>query len=571
MTKPPAALALLLGLAACDEEHVVFNDASLGELPDDVARTAPGAPCGTNEQGEPVGGCSAGQRCVSPAEGFPNGYCAPDCRTMPCPEGSVCYPASATRHFCLRRCARDAECRAAEGYACRAWGPGANPGCLPTDQPLGRRDGGACFSDDDAGVAPPLAPLPTGAFSGEVLSVTRERARTFAEAEATIALDPVTRGATAAFMGLDDRGFWRGGLARVAADGASATLQALDDFDFPDVLQPVIAYDRAGRLHLAYVATNPDIPGNALRHTAGAEVTLPRARSVVPPLVCGLACEAPALAVGPDVGGARDAVYVAAVAGQRDGSRSVVFARAPAEGGDFEASQVLAARDDSVQPRRDPSLAALTAGPEAGLVLGAWVALNAGSPLAALGDRVNRVRLRTSRDGGRTWAEPEGVSRDTDAPVSQVPWVARAAGVTHVVYVTGGLQGRWDVVLATRRDGDAWRHRAVNDEPERCATHGFAGLAADARTGDAHLVWLDARFGVGAVAYARCPADPSQRCRRNERVSAAPFALTTSRDPARWHGTRASLALAGDGALWAAWSDTRTGGPGVYLARGAAP
>jgi hypothetical protein len=372
-------------------------------------------------------------------------------------------------------------------------------------------------------------------------------------------------------MGLDDRGYWRGGIARAAADGASATLQALDDYDFPDVLQPVIAYDRTGRLHLAYVATNPDIPGNALRHTAGAERVLPRARSVVPPVVCGLACEAPALAVGPDVGGARDAVYVAAVAGQRDGSRAVMFARATADGGDFEAPQVLVARDDTVQPRRDPSLAALAAGPEAGRVLAAWVALNAGSPLAALGDRINRVRFRASQDGGRTWSEPEVISRDTDAPVSQVPWVARAAGVTHVVYVTGGLQGRWDVVLATRRDGDAWRHRAVNDEPERCATHGFAGLAVDPRGGDAHLVWLDARFGVGAVAYARCPADAAQRCGRNERVSGAPFALTTSLDPTRWHGTRASLALGGDGALWATWSDTRTGGPGVYLARGMAP
>ncbi len=568
MNKLPLAVALFS--VACEAEHVAFNDASLGESPDDIAPTATGAPCGVNEQGEPVGGCNGGQRCVAAAEGFPNGYCAHDCRAAPCPEGTVCFPASATNHFCLRRCAIDTDCRFAEGYVCRAWGPGALPGCLPTDQPIGRRDGGACFSDDDAGVAPPLAPLPNAAFpAGDGLSVTRGQARTEAEAEASLAVDPTTGGVTMAFMGIEGRGYWRGGLARVPADGASAALLPLDDYDFPDVLQPAVAYDRAGRLHVAFAATNPDIPGNALRHTAGAPDALPRARSVLPPVSCALACEAPALAVGPDVGGA-DVVYVATVAGQRDGSHALLVARAAADGEEFGAPFVIAARDDSAQPRRDPAIAALAAGPEAGLVQAAWVAVNAASPLSPLGDRLNRVRLRASRDGGRAWGDVEPVSRDVDAPVAHVPWVARAAGATHVAYVTGGLHGRWDVVLATRRDGDAWRHRVVNDEPESCATHGFAGLAADPATGEAHLVWLDARFGVGAVAYARCPADPSRRCGRNERVSSAPFALTTSRDPTRWHGTRAALALGPGGALWAAWSDARTGGPGVYLARGAA-
>ena len=63
------------------------------------------------------------------------------------------------------------------------------------------------------------------------------------------------------------------------------TLGALDDFDFPDVLQPAIAYDRAGRLHVAFAATNPDIPGNALRHTAGA----PDA----PPVACDVDTDGP--------------------------------------------------------------------------------------------------------------------------------------------------------------------------------------------------------------------------------------------------------------------------------------
>ena len=101
-----------------------------------------------------------------------------------------------------------------------------------------------------------------------------------------------------------------------------------------------------------------------------------------------------------------------------------------------------------------------------------------------------------------------------------------------------------------------------------CATHAWAAVVADPVSGDAHVVWLDNRFGPGEVAYSRCPADVTQRCSRNELVSGEPFAFSTTQDPSRWVGTRSSLRLAPDGTLWAAWADTRTGGPGIYVVRG---
>nr|MBK7066740.1 hypothetical protein [Deltaproteobacteria bacterium] len=44
------------------------------------------------------------------------------------------------------------------------------------------------------------------------------------------------------------------------------------------------------------------------------------------------------------------------------------------------------------------------------------------------------------------------------------------------------------------------------------------------------------------------------------------FTLSTTSDLTRWHGSHAAAALAADGTVWLAWSDTRSGGPAVYVA-----
>ncbi len=565
-----ASLACALFVMACDAPQVAFNDAGFAVFDAaDATLVATGNACGTNDQGEPIGGCSAGQFCISPDEGFPNGYCAPDCRAAPCAEGDVCFPSSAQHHYCLRGCERDGDCRQREGYVCRAWRPGARPACVPNEEPIGRRDDGrACFATEgDGSVGPFLAPLPTGRFA-RAASLTRGRFEAMGEAEVSLAVD-ATGNAVVAFMGVDNRGlYWRGGVARVAPDGAVGAVTVLHDFDYPDTLAPGVAFDRAGRLHLVYVANHEDRPGNFLRHAVSLDggVTFDRARSAFADVVCGLNCSSPMIAAGPDGDG--DAVYVAAIAGQRDGTGALQVARMAADGSAFDPHSTLARLEVTSNARRAPGIASLAAGPARGAVYAAWVDRNVSHALSALGDRVNRVRLRASTDGARTWGDVEEVSRPEDAPVGHVPWVGAGGGVLHVAYVTGGLTGAWDVVLATRRDGDTqWQHRVVNDDPARCATHAFAGLSVDAVTGAGSVLWLDNRYGAGVVAFARCAADATVRCTRNEAVSDEGFVFTTARDPLRWHGTRSALARGPDGTLWGAWSDTRTGGPGVYAAR----
>jgi hypothetical protein len=209
-------------------------------------------------------------------------------------------------------------------------------------------------------------------------------------------------------------------------------------------------------------------------------------------------------------------------------------------------------------------------------VLGvSWVALagmNEDGSSARFGSLDNHIVYRRSANGGRSFEAVRVVSRPEDQPVYEQPPVALDGSVAHVAYVNAtGAPGAWDLLLATSMDGGlSWRHRTVNDDPEPCATHAFPALVVDPTTHDVHLVWLDNRFGEGQVVYARCPADPSRPCGRNEAVSDRTFRFTTGRNPQTWHGDYLGLALGGDGTLWATWSDTRDGSPHMYASRGRA-
>jgi hypothetical protein len=209
-----------------------------------------------------------------------------------------------------------------------------------------------------------------------------------------------------------------------------------------------------------------------------------------------------------------------------------------------------------------------------GIVHAVYAATPPGASSAALwGDPRNRIVYRRSSDGGASWDPARPVSRAAvDSPVYVQPSLAVADGTMHVAYVTGRPSGAWDVVVASSTDGGAsFRYRKANDEPDACATHTLPVLAADPARGLVHVVWLENRFGAGTVAYAACSQDPLGSCGPNEAVSDQPFAFTTSRDVTRWHGDYAGLVVLSTADLWAAWSDTRTGSPAVYMARGAPP
>ncbi len=564
-------------LASCSPPRP-FTDVVIDRFePIDAAQTAIGIACGLDPNGEAIGGCSAGQTCLSPREGYPNGYCAGDCLRAACPEGTECYPVDATHRYCIARCSTSADCRRAEGYVCLAPRPGAPPACLPNPEPVGHRiDGTGCYATGgvDAGATGPfLSPLPAITFTERASSVSRDRIGTLEETDPSLAFDPSgLHDPLVAYAGYyiqNGVSYWRGGLSHLAADTSFLSAVVVRDHDFPDVTLVNVRYDRTGRLHLVFFAENTDRPGNPVRYASsddgGATFTPPV--YLFPQGHCLLRCENPAMAIGP-ADGAHEAVYATMIESLSNGTTVLQFAAAPVVSAVFSSLVDLADGEIGETARRTPRVSAIAAGPAAGYVAVTWIAQNVDNGLAALGDRQNRVRVRVSHDGGATFGAVSEVARTMDAPVGLTPAIDTGPGVLHVTYVTGGLDGAWNVVLATSRDdGATWVHRVVNDD-EPCATHAWASLAVDPVTGDAHVLFLDNRFWPGEVVYSRCPADATQRCVRNELVSGEAFALSTTQDPARWLGTRSALRFAPDGTLWAAWADTRTGGPGIYVARG---
>ncbi len=138
-----------------------------------------------------------------------------------------------------------------------------------------------------------------------------------------------------------------------------------------------------------------------------------------------------------------------------------------------------------------------------------------------------------------------------------------ARKLVYVVYPRGGVDGRWDIVLATSRDaGKSWTRIRVNDDPP-CANHMMPQAALDPRTGALHVTWLENRTGQGGVAHARCESGGA-RCSANDAVSGAPFAAyELLRMSPRWLGEYGSLFFDRRRAtLNAVWTQTVADGPG---------
>jgi hypothetical protein len=154
----PLLASALLFFAACGDETVApAVDTTVGETADDAmapgpdtaptdaaaedaTTTAPGAvgaPCNADDD---CGG--ANPTCL----GLPSGYCAPDCSTTDCPEGSVCFEFDGGDMLCLASCGDNSDCRTDEGYICddddTCWHYDDAPG---GDSPIG----GPCRTDED--------------------------------------------------------------------------------------------------------------------------------------------------------------------------------------------------------------------------------------------------------------------------------------------------------------------------------------------------------------------------------------------------------------------------------------
>lgn len=540
------ALTALVALSACDSSTPTFSDAAR-DAPSDASDVAAG-PSGVGlrcsderERTEVLFGCRGGQVCYTSGRGFPFGYCTQTCRGAPCPGDSLCV-AQGGAQFCLRRCARDSECRTDQGYICARPGAGLEPACVPDPSPLGTRGGLACGAVslvDDAGVRDE--------------SVSHERADSDLELDPTLARSPRSATLVAGFAGRADGRDVTGLLARARGMSWEA-LNPLRDRDFENVTGAVIAFDDVGALFASWKAESFDRPSVRVRLGRSLdEGDTFTAVSADDESLCAAGCTAPALTAWGD-----GEVGVAFVT---SGNGRLVLRRGHNGGARWDDTRTLAevetVRDGTLAPR-SPALRPA----EGGGVHAAWVVTRRENARAHLGDVLNEVRYARVRDGAAVSTErvslPEGV-------VAHTPSLAAQGDRVHVAYVAGEGDGVWDVVLATRTAPGAWTHRRVHRDA-RCATHGWPAVATRA-DGDVQVLWLDNTAGEGAAYTARCPADPTQPCAAALRLSSRGFRMNTSDEPTRTHGVTSALVRGRDGTLHAAWSDTRTGGPAIWSAR----
>ena len=559
--------------APAEDVGVDGTAADLPDAPRDVPPTdvAPsligiGRPCTASDTpAEERGDCADGQLCLRPPTfSSPGGYCSQRCDAVRCPDDAVCV-AMVSGAYCMRRCASDADCRLADGYECYRdpWYGGV---CAIRESPLGLRDGvAACFSREPGSHLLPA--LARAVFAEPNLPLSEGRADLSAAAEGNIVARP-GGGAVAPYIA-DRRAATFIGTSSTH-DGTSLAATAAVAESRPISSDPVLTYGRGGALHLAFIAftySGSRAVEMRIRLTRSDDdgATWSPPRDAVPADYCATGCDKPWLLAAPAPGGGEN-LYLA-FAARRGELFSLMFLRSEDGGSTWSAPQPLAEPERVGPWQLGPNLLSFAAAPD-----GALSVTYLGTPgysSVGSGSTISRVYLRRSLDGGRTWAEARRVSAPTDSVVFDQPVVALDGATTYVAYVAGTPAGAWDVVLATSVDqGVTWRHRRVHDEPTSCATHTLPALVADTTRHVAHLAWLENRFGDGAVAYAACPQDASAPCGRNEAVSDRSFTFTTSRDPTRWHGDYVGLAFAPPNTLWAAWSDTRTGRPQMYLARG---
>jgi hypothetical protein len=156
-----------------------------------------------------------------------------------------------------------------------------------------------------------------------------------------------------------------------------------------------------------------------------------------------------------------------------------------------------------------------------------------------------RKRPALSEDGARTFTAPSVVS----APGDPSPWGFAnphvvpdfARHLLYVVYAAGGDDLRWDVMLATSRDGGKTSARTRVNDDAPCANHRIPTAVLDPKSGRVHVAWLDNRSGFGEAVWAACDSGGAH-CGPNERISDAPFtAFRHVRLSPRWLGEYPTL------------------------------
>ena len=597
--RPVRDLLLLAALGACgstvEGTDAGPRDVAIDNAPADVAvdnepvvDVAPppdkpppasgiGTPCETDQMFA-QGSCAAGQICLNDAIGFNGGYCVAVCNGgARCPSDSTC---STLQGFpvCLRTCAANADCRTAEGYVCAPSTTAGRRVCSVNDAPIGARaDGSACFTT--AAGPHQLAAPPRRTFMGANASVSSGRRDLAAAAEGNIAIHPTNGNVASSYIAVGRSSAFMG--VSVSTNGGTTWEWGSVADPLGSASDPVLDYAASnGALRMTFIGlrrnTLGQVQGSTVRITESTDSgrTWAAPRAIEPTNFCnqGGICDKPWIITGPGMTAGTEAVYIGYVV-QTMTAVNLTVQRSD-DGGRTWSAPITIGRYSAGTPTT-PNLIQFAVG-RPGEIAAAWVGLPVGMAAGAdgavrFGSPENHIYFRRSGDGFRTQDSLRVVSRPTDSPVYVQPPVAIDGDTVHVLYPSGNATAAWDLILATSTDrGATWAYRKVNDEPDSCATHAFPAIVVDTTTHVVHAIWLENRFGDGAVAYARCPGDPSMPCGANEAVSDDRFTFTTSRDPRTWHGDYLGLTLSPQGALWATWSDTRTGTPQMYVAHGRA-
>ena len=169
------------------------------------------------------------------------------------------------------------------------------------------------------------------------------------------------------------------------------------------------------------------------------------------------------------------------------------------------------------------------------------VTLN-GNEHGGYGSAQQRIEYATSRDGA-TFTAPLVVSgRDERLPTYFAnPSIAvdTRRKWLYIAYVRGGRDAQWEIVVAATKDGGkTWTRRTIGDG---CAIHLVPNLALDPVSGTLHLAYYDNAGSVGRFVHATCTIGATA-CTPWGAINTQPFAaLPLGRRTPLFLGDRESL------------------------------
>ncbi|HEY5949480.1 MAG TPA: sialidase family protein, partial [Kofleriaceae bacterium] len=174
------------------------------------------------------------------------------------------------------------------------------------------------------------------------------------------------------------------------------------------------------------------------------------------------------------------------------------------------------------------------------------LAMLAGSALGAYGSAQQVIEYTASSDGGATFREPVTVSaRDEMLPY----WFANPSLAVddrrkwlYVAYARGGRDAAWEIAIAASKDnGVTWKRTKLAGNG--CAIHMVPNLALDAATGTLHVAYYDSEGAPGRFVHATC-GPGATKCKLVGSINSTPFAtLSLARHTSKSVGDYASLVV----------------------------